>query len=117
MRPAFGNGDLHGEPEAPYGEIYELPGVCQKLGLSYDHRNDAAYEYDGETTYVREGKDIGGQFSGQGGDPFLQVQQLQEEFGDKLEKMEECTALEIRNAMLRLTKLDIPAIPDFRVAD
>lgn len=103
--------------EAGYGKMYSIPEVCKKLGLSFNHRNDAAYEYDGETEYVRDGKDIGWQYSTQSGDPTITVKELQEEFGTQLAGMEKCTPTELRNAMLRLTRLDIPALPAFEIVD
>ena len=105
------------DPEAPYGTIYALPEACKKLGLSYDHASDAAYEYDGETNYVRDGKDVGFNYSSQSGDSFIMVRELQEEFGHTFGKMVECTPQEIRQAMIRHAKLDIDPLPNFEIVD
>jgi hypothetical protein len=103
--------------EAAGGELAELQAVCIKLGLSYDHHNDAYYDCDASNEYVRNGKQLGYIFSTQTGQNLVSTDALQQEFGKGLSNLPHVDPSVVMHKIRKLAGLDIPDLEKFKVEE
>jgi len=117
MRFSDGDGALSvHDHEAAEGELSELKDVCIKLGLSYNHHNDAYYDVDATNEYLRDGKKIGDFYSTQNRDSNLIEDRELQTFIEDLEKSElDLDKFAIIYLLKKLAGLNIPPLPNFEV--
>jgi hypothetical protein len=113
---ADGQIQIH-DPEAAGGELFEVQSICIKLGLSYDHHNDAYYDCDATNEFVRNGKELGYVASNGIGSNLIADWQLQKAFGEKLESIDTMTPEEIKSILMDMSRLSIPSLPKFEIVD
>jgi hypothetical protein len=103
--------------EASGGELSEVQSTCIKLGMSYDHHNDSYYDCDATNEYVRDGKELGYNYSNGVGEDLVALHQLTNALGDDLELLDVASTEKVKSILKNLFRMDVNPLPKFEIVE